>query len=134
VGEGYLSPAKKFILEKEGPYYFDDWDNNPVTPYHWPAVEAIVTSKQVILFTTFEFFTSTAKDRKSNSEFYISSLSIKSLTDENIIHIKSEAEVTNEIHKLIHEAINVYQQRENWTITTQLYYNFDVDMLKGLKK
>lgn len=132
TGSGFLSPAEKFILEKEGPYYFDGYENNPVTPYHWPAVQAIVTPNHAFLFTTFEFSKASAQERKASSEFYVSSLSIKSLTDTNIIHIKSEAEVPKEIHELIQEAINVYEQRENWIITTQLYYNFGVNMLKNL--
>ncbi|MCU0189006.1 hypothetical protein, partial [Citrobacter freundii] len=70
VGSGYLSPAEKIILEKEGPYYFDGYENNPVTPFHWPAVEAIVTPTQAILFTSFEFSVSTVQDHRSHSEFY----------------------------------------------------------------
>lgn len=120
-------------MEKEGPYYFDGYENNPVTQYHWPAVEAIVTPQQAMLFTTFEFSMATAQDRKSNNEFYISSLSIKFLDDANIIHIKSSSEVPIETHDLIAEALYIYRQRENWVITIQLYYNFDVDMLNGLR-
>ena len=32
TGSGYLSLVDKIILEKEGPYYFDGYENNPVTP------------------------------------------------------------------------------------------------------
>lgn len=132
-GSGFLSPPRKIILEKEGPYYFNGYENNPVTPFHWPAVEAIVTPTQAILFTSFEFSVSTVQDHRSHSEFYISSLSIKSLDNPNITHIYSENEVPKDIHDLIAEAFNIYQQRKEWEITTQLYYNFGVDMLKGLR-
>lgn len=43
IGSGFLSSAEKIILEKEGPYYFDGYENNPVTLFHWLAVEEIVT-------------------------------------------------------------------------------------------
>ncbi|MDC5236806.1 hypothetical protein NRA21_11765 [Acinetobacter baumannii] len=133
VGIGYLSPAEKIILEKEGPYYFDGYENNPVTPFHWPAVEAIVTPTQVILFTSFEFSVAKVEECKANREFYISSLSIKSLDNPNIIHIYLEDQVPQEVHSIIAEAFYIYQQRKEWEITTQLYYNFGVDMLKGLR-
>ena len=133
TGSGFLSPPRKIILEKEGPYYFDGYENNPVTPFHWPAVEALVTPTQAILFTSFQFSVAKAEERKSNREFYISSLSIKSLSDSDIIHIYSENEVPKDIHDLIAEAFYIYKQREGWTITTQLYYNFGIDMLKGLR-
>lgn len=133
VGSGYLSPAEKIILEKEGPYYFDGYENNPVTPFHWPAVEAIVTPTQAILFTSFEFSVAKVEECKANREFYLSSLSIKSLDNPNIIHIHSEDQVPQEVHSIIAEAFYIYQQRKEWEITTQLYYNFGVDMLKGLR-
>ncbi|KXZ66143.1 hypothetical protein [Acinetobacter venetianus] len=131
TGSGYLSPKNKFILEKEGPYLYDD--RNPVTPDHWPTVEALVTPTQAILFTSFEFSLGSAEKRRVESEFYISSLSIKSLDDSNIIRVRSEDDVPKNIHDLISEAFYTYQQREGWTITTQLYYNLDIDMLKGLR-
>lgn len=133
IGSGFLSPAEKIILEKEGPYYFDGYENNPVTPFHWPAVEAIVTPIQTILFTAFHFSVADAEKQTVNREFYISSLSIKALDNPNIIHIHSEAEVPREVHNIIAEAFYIYQQRKEWEITTQLYYNFGVDMLNGLK-
>ena len=131
TGSGFLSPKEKFILEKEGPYLYSD--RNPVTPYHWPAVEAIVTPTEAILFTSFEFSVANAQERKANREFYISSLSIKPLNDSNIIRVCSETEVPQDIHNLIAEAFYIYQQRADWTITTQLYYSFGIDMLKGLR-
>ena len=131
TGSGFLSPKNKFILEKEGPYLYDD--RNPVTPDHWPAVEALVTPTQAILFSSFHFSVANAEKLRVDREFYISSLSIKSLSDSDIIHIYSENEVPKDIHHLIAEAFYIYQQRENWTITTQLYYNFGIDMLKGLR-
>ena len=131
TGSGYLSPKNKFILEEEGPYLYDD--RNPVTPYHWPAVEALVTPTCAILFTSFEFSVAKGQELRADREFYISSLSVKSLNDPKIIHIRSESEVSQEIHDLIAEVFFIYEQRENWTITTQLYYNFGIDMLKGLR-
>lgn len=133
TGSGFLSPPRKIILEKEGPYYFDGYENNPVTPFHWPAVEAVITPTQAILFTSFEFSVAKAEECKANREFYVSSLSIKSLDNPNIIHIHSEDQVPQEVHSIIAEAFYIYQQRKEWEITTQLYYNFGVDMLKGLR-
>ncbi|WP_223861058.1 hypothetical protein [Acinetobacter seifertii] len=102
-----MSPAEKIILEKEGPYYFDGYENNPVTPFHWPAVETIVTPTQVILFTSFEFSVAKAEECKANREFYISSLSIKSLDNPNIIHIHSEDQVPKEVHSIIAEVFYI---------------------------
>ncbi|WP_336167969.1 hypothetical protein [Acinetobacter sp. 161(2023)] len=135
TGSGFLSPPRKIILEKEGPYYFDGYENNPVTPFHWPAVEAIVTPTQAILFTSFEFSVSTVQDHRSHSEFYVSSLSVKSLNNPNIIHIHSETEVPQDINNLIGEVLDIYEKEimDRWTVTTQLYYNFGVDMLNGLR-
>lgn len=72
-------------------------------------------------------------ERKSNREFYISSLSIKYLRDSDIIHICSENVFPKDIHNLITEAFYIYKQREGREITTQPNYNFSVDMLKGLR-
>lgn len=122
-------------MEKEGPYYFDGYENNPVTPFHWPAVEAIVTPTQAILFTSFEFSLGSLEKRRVESEFYISSLSIKSLDDSNIIRVRSENEVPKDIHELLAEVLDIYEKEimDRWTITTQLYYNLGIDMLKGLR-
>ena len=133
TGSGFLSPPRKIILEKEGPYYFDGYENNPVTPFHWPAVEAIVTPTEAILFTSFHFLVGNTEKRRVESEFYISSLSIKSLNDPNIIHIRSETEVPQEVHHLIAEAFYIYQQMQDWVVTTHIKYNFRIDMLKGLR-
>ena len=128
-----MSPKNKFILEKEGPYLYDD--RNPVTPDHWPAVEALVTPTQAILFTSFEFSVANAEKRRVESEFYISSLSIKPLNDSNIIRVRSEHEVPKDIHELLAEVLDIYEKEimDRWTITTQLYYNLGIDMLKGLR-
>lgn len=100
-GSGFLSPAEKIILEKEGPYYFDGYENNPVTPFHWPAVEAIVTPTQAILFTSFHFLVANAEKLIVNNEFYISILSIKFLNNPEIIHIQTQNDVSKDIHDLL---------------------------------
>lgn len=135
VGSGYLSPAEKIILEKEGPYYFDGYENNPVTPFHWPAVEAIVTPTQAILFTSFHFLVAKAEKLIVNNEFYISTLNIKFLNNPEIIHIQTQNDVPKDIQDLLIEALNTYQKEimKKWAVTTQLYYNFGVDVLKGLR-
>lgn len=135
-GGGGASQEKKIILEKEGPYYFKGYENNPLTHYHWPTVEAIVTTNYIIYLTHFGFSITKFSEKKSNNEYYISSISIQYSDNPEIIRVNDESEIQEEIRKLIVEALVTYEETrktKEWTITTQVYYNLHVDMLKGLK-
>ena len=135
-GGGGASQEKKIILEKEGPYYFDGYENNPVTHYHWPTVEAIITAKYIIYLTHFGFTLANASEKRADNEFYISSLSIQYSDAPDISRIKDESEIQEEIRQLIVETLVTYEETRkitDWTITTQVYYNLKVDMLKGLR-
>ncbi|EOR05689.1 hypothetical protein [Acinetobacter genomosp. 15BJ] len=136
-GGGGASQEKKIILEKEGPYYFDGYENNPVTHYHWPTVEAIITTKFIIYLTHFGFTLAENSKKKADNEFYISSLSIQYSHTSDIIRINDESEIQEEVRQLIAEALVTYEETrkiKDWAITTQVYYNLKIDMLKGLRK
>ena len=99
-------------------------------------MEAIITAKYIIYLTHFGFTFTKASEKRVDSEYYISSLSIQYSDAPDIIRIKDESEIQEEIRKLIVEALVTYEEvrkMKGWVITTQVYYNLHVDMLKGLK-